>query len=138
MLESLTQTAQRKAEEVVRTAIYGAFAALSAAVALGLFTAAAYVWAQDAWGAIIALCAVGCFYLLLALAVFLIDRVRRRANAEQQQAEQQQAEPLLSPGVVGAVTEVFRMARARNLIPALALSAVVLAALERRRRDESA
>jgi hypothetical protein len=107
VLESLAQTAQQTAEEIVCAAIYGAVAALWAAVGLGFFIAAAYLWAQDAWGAVIALCALGGFYLLLALAILLLDRSRRRAKVARQSPE-----PLLSPTVVGAVTEVFRMARA--------------------------
>jgi hypothetical protein len=126
-----------------------AAAIVFAAVALGFFTHAAFVYAQREWGTIAASLALGAFYLTLAAALYLWSRrLAHRALAPRSEdpgrylltaatGSESRPEWLVAPVVIAAGIEVLRRFGARRLIPAFALSAVAVAAAQTTMRSRS-
>ena len=148
---TLLRDVKRAADNAVKWAHVSALIDLLATVALFFFTLAAFIWAEGKYGAIAASFGLGVFYLALATATFVVARVRRRSLAPQVQTRQAQQQALLnereqsaidskwlpSSVAIAIVAEILRLigARknapegARKLVPLIALSTVVLAAL---------
>jgi hypothetical protein len=102
------------------------------AVALSFFTLAAFVWVEEEYGTVTAGVALGLFFLVLASLMFFIAWFRRRRSVSQRkelagQGLQQVSPAADDPVAIAMGTEILRLMGSRNILPALAVSAVVLA-----------
>jgi hypothetical protein len=129
---SLVQDAKRAANDKFKLAGMGALIGVLVAVALSFFTLAAFVWVEEEYGTVTAGVALGLFFLVLASLMFFIAWFRRRRSVSQRkelagQGLQQVSPAADDPVVIAMGTEILRLMGSRNILPALALSAVVLA-----------
>jgi uncharacterized membrane protein YbhN (UPF0104 family) len=142
MFNSLIQDARRAVYDTVKLACVGIVIGLLAAVAVFFITLAAFIWAEDQYGEIIASLSLGVFFLAFAVAVFVVVWLRRRTRARRGQEAPvglQQAPPGGDDSVaMAAGTEVLRLIGARRMFPALALSAAILQILQGAPRPKSA
>lgn len=117
---------------------------LLAVVSLFFFTLAAYSWAQVEYGPIGAAFAFGLLFLALAVVVFIAARIRSRRYSQAatanptryllgaERGSESGSEWLVAPVGIATGIEILRKIGARRLIPAFALTAVVIAALAAR------
>ncbi len=85
MLTSLREDAKRAAKDAVVFACVGMLIGLLMAVALCFLTFAAFVWAEDQYGPVVAGAGLGVFFLTLAVAVFAVASFRRRSHSQRGQ-----------------------------------------------------
>ena len=140
MITSLIQEAGKAANDTVIRASLGIVIGLLAVVALFFFTLAAFVWIEDQYDAVIAGLALGIFFLALDVAVLTAAwfRCRSRSRAEREtRAGLQQSLSRHDSLAIAAGTEVLRLFGAKRIFPALALSAVILGALQAAPRIKS-
>jgi uncharacterized membrane protein YbhN (UPF0104 family) len=142
VFNSLIQDARRAVYDTVKLACVGMVIGLLAAVAVFFITLAAFIWAEDQYGEIIASLSLGVFFLAFAVAVFVVVWLRRRTRARWRQEAPvglQQAPRSGDDSVaLAAGTEVLRLIGARKIFPALALSAAILQILQTAPRAKSA
>lgn len=127
--------------------------AVLAVVALFFFTLAGFTWVEAEYGAVAASLAFGALFLVLAVALFIAARIRARRFAETElqapgaarhmlssptHAPESGPEWLIAPVGIATGIEILRKIGARRLIPAFALSAVVITALQMSRSKEKA
>jgi hypothetical protein len=141
VLTSLIQGARRATYDTLKLACAGMVIGLLAAVAVFFITRAAFVWAEGEYGAVAAGLGLGVFFLALAVAIFVTVRFRRRSLSRQKDLRCQELQQTLldahDPVAMAAGIEILRLVGARKIIPALALSAVILAALQSVPRTKS-
>jgi hypothetical protein len=82
---SSIQHARRAANDTVKLAGAGVLIGALAGVAVFFITLAAFIWATDKYGAIVAGLGFGIFFLTLAAAIFLMVWLRRRSLSERNQ-----------------------------------------------------
>ena len=85
MFTSLREDAKRAAKDAVVFACVGMLIGLLMAVALCFLTFAAFVWAEDQYGPVVAGSGLGAFFLTFALAVFAVASLRRRSQSQRSQ-----------------------------------------------------
>jgi uncharacterized membrane protein YbhN (UPF0104 family) len=123
-------------------ACVGMVIGLLAAVALFFITLAAFIWAEDQYGEVIAGLGLGVIFLAFAAAVFMVVWLRRCTRSRRGREARmglQQAPPSGHDSVaMAAGIEVLRLIGARGIFPALVLSAVILAVLEAAPRTKRA
>jgi uncharacterized membrane protein YbhN (UPF0104 family) len=133
MLASLIQDATRAANSAAKLAGVSMLISLLAAVALFFIILAAFVWAEEQYGEVISALGLGVFFLVLAAVVFVIARSRRRSISRRRQdtlALLQQPAPSERDAVaMAAGVELLRIVGPKRIVPALALSALILGAV---------
>ena len=137
---SLIEDARRAAKDAVKLTFVDLLIGLLAAVALFFITLAVYIWADEEYGAVAAGLGLGIFFLALAAAMFITVWFRRRSVSRRETPEDlsyQALQRTLLDGnddiaiAMATSIEILRLIGARRLMPALALTAVVMAALAR-------
>jgi hypothetical protein len=138
----LIQDAKRASYDTVKLACVAIVIGLLAAVALFFLTLAAYIWADEQYGEVIACLGLGVFYLAVAAAVFIAVWLRRRTPSRREQDAPvglQQAPPSGHDSVaMAAAIEVLQLIGAKRIFPALVLSAGILNILPAAPRTKSA
>ncbi len=142
IIDNAKRAIEARARFVGVAVAVNAIAAVLATVSLFFFTLAAFVWAEAEYGTVTASLGLGLAFLALAAIIYIAARVHahRFAEAAQAPASRQYLqddgraaettpEMLLAPVGIAAGIEILRKIGARRLIPAFALSAVVLTAL---------
>jgi hypothetical protein len=137
---SLIEDARRAAKDAVKLTFVDLLIGLLAAVALFFITLAVYIWADEEYGAVAAGLGLGIFFLALAAAIFITVWFRRRSVSRRETPSDlsyQALQRTLLDGnddiaiAMATSIEILRLIGARRLMPALALTAVVMAALAR-------
>jgi hypothetical protein len=141
---SLIQDARRAAKDAVKLTFIDLLIGLLAAVALFFITLAVYIWADEEFGAVAAGLGLGIFFLALAAAIFVTVWFRRRSDSRRETAEDlsfQALQRTLLDGnddvALATTIEILRLIGARRVMPALALTAVIVAALQSVARAKS-
>lgn len=148
MLPRLIEDAKHALQERVKfigvSVVVEVIVVLLAVVALFFFTLAGFVWAEAEYGALAASVGFGVLFAALAVALFIAARIRARRFAETgtgaaparylaanpAQSTDGGPEWLIAPVGIATGIEVLRKIGARRLIPAFALAAVVISALQ--------
>lgn len=147
MFTSLKEDAKRAAKDAATFACIGMLIGLLVAVALCFLTFAAFVWAEDQYGPVVAGAGLGVFFLTLAAAVFAVASFRRRSHSRRDQETRVGLRQAPASGqslasgsesvAMAAGTELLRLIGPRRLFPALALSAVIYGVLQATPRRKS-
>lgn len=148
MLPRLIDDAKHAIEERVKfigvSVVVDIIVVVLAVVALFFFTLAGYVWAEAEYGALSASIGLGVLFTALALALLIAARVRARRYAEAParatparyllanpaQSTDGGPEWLIAPVGIATGIEVLRKIGARRLIPAFALAAIAITAMQ--------
>lgn len=135
MLGSLIEDAKTAVNGAAKTAGTGLVIGLLAAVASFFLTLAAFLWAEEQFGEVIAALGLGLFYLILTAAVFAVARFRREPRALRGRhalmLSQQHTPPsAIDSLAVAAAAQLMRVVGPKKLIPALALAVLVLGTLQ--------
>ena len=129
LLAELTRPLGQSVKDAARLAGWGVAVAIPAAVALAFFSLAAFVWAQENYGTVEAALLLGAIFLLIAGAILLAAWVHYRRLRERVPVAS--SPPLWKdPAILAAGVELVRIVGIRRTIPAIALGAVIVAALE--------
>ncbi|PWB82356.1 MAG: hypothetical protein C3F11_12440 [Methylocystaceae bacterium] len=138
MIEDAKQAIDEKARSIGANALVVGLAIVS----LSFFTVAAFVWAEAEYGAIAASLGLGLLFAIAAAAFVLAARIRaRRFDADARSSRpyllsadarspETNPEWWIAPVGIATGIEVLRRIGAHRLIPAFALSAVLVAALQ--------
>lgn len=131
MLNSVLEAARNAALNAAKLALIAGAIAVLALGALVLLTLAAFIWAEGAYGALAAAAGLGGFYLVLALALAALAWFRGRRRSYSSYRHGTRAVPQSGQDrAVAAVLEVLRLVGPKNVFPAFALGAVILAAAQ--------
>lgn len=121
MLSSALESARNAAWNAAKLAIL-------ARGALIFLTLAAFIWAEGAYGALAAAAGLGAVFLVLALAFAALARIEARSRSSRGSQALQQA---------GQDRAVSRLLGPKNVLPAVVLGAVILAAAQAVPRSKS-
>lgn len=143
MLSRVIEDAKQAIDEKARSIGANALVVVLAIVSLSFFTVAAFVWAEAEYGAIAASLGLGLLFAIAAAAIVLAARIRaRRFDADARslsrpyllsadaRSPETNPEWWIAPVGIATGIEVLRRIGAHRLIPAFALSAVLVAALQ--------
>jgi hypothetical protein len=121
----MLEAARSAAWNTAKLGLIAALIGMLAAVALFFLTLAAFIWAEGEFGALAAAAGLGVIFFALALAPIAVVQFQRRRSSSR-------FEPQAMPhdGAAAAAIEGLRLLGPRNVLPALALSAVILAATQ--------
>jgi hypothetical protein len=133
VLNSVLEAARSAAWGVAKLGLIAALIGTLAAAALFFLTFAAFIWAEGEFGALAAAARLGVFFLALALVLAAAVWFQRRPASSRTEP---QAEPE-DDRVAAAAIEGLRLLGPRSVFPALALSAVILAATQGVPRSKS-
>jgi hypothetical protein len=134
VLSSALESARNAAWNAAKFALIAGAIAILALGGLIFLTLAAFIWAEGAYGALAAAAGLGAVFLVLALAFAALARIQARSRSSRGSQALQQAgqDPAVAAGL-----EVLRLLGPKNVFPALALSAVILAAAQAVPRSKS-
>ena len=135
MFNSVLEAAKSAAWSVAKLGLIAALIGTLAAAALFFLTLAAFIWAEDEFGALAAAAGIGVLFLALALVLAAAVRLKRRPVSSR--AERQAVQMAEDGRAAAAAIEVLRLLGPRDVFPALALSAVILAATQTVPRSKS-
>jgi hypothetical protein len=128
VFNSLLEAARSAAWNAAKLGLAAALIGVLAAAALFFLTLAAFIWAEGEFGVLAAAAGLGVFFLALALALVAVVWFRRRRGSPQVEPQALQEQEYDRTAV--AAIEVLRLLGPENVFPALALSAVILAATQ--------
>jgi hypothetical protein len=134
VLSSALESARNAAWNAAKFALIAGAIAILALGGLIFLTLAAFIWAEGAYGALAAAAGLGAVFLVLALAFAALARIQARSRSSRGSQALQQAG---QDRAVAAGLEVLRLLGPKNVFPALALSAVILAAAQAVPRSKS-
>jgi hypothetical protein len=134
VLSSALESARNAAWNAAKFALIAGAIAILALGGLIFLTLAAFIWAEGAYGALAAAAGLGAVFLVLALAFAALARIQARSRSWRGSQALQQAG---QDRAVAAGLEVLRLLGPKNVFPALALSAVILAAAQAVPRSKS-
>jgi hypothetical protein len=126
VLNSVLEAARSAAWNAAKLAFVAGLIGVLAAAALFFLTLAAFIWAEGEFGALAAATGLGVFFLALALAFVTVVWFQRRPGSSR--TELQAVQKAEDNGAAAAAIEALRFLGPRSVFPALALSAVILAA----------
>jgi uncharacterized membrane protein YqjE len=126
VLNSVLEAARSAAWNAAKLGLIAALIGTLAAAALFFLTLAAFIWAEGEFGALAAAAGLGVLFLALALAAAVWFQRRPGSSRTERQAVQK-AE---ADRAAAAALEALRFLGPRSVFPALALSAVILAATQ--------
>jgi hypothetical protein len=121
--------ARRLSEDVLTLLGWGFAIVLAGMIALFFFTFAAFVSAQDTYGTVTAALILGLFFLAVTVAILITILVIRRRAAARQLAKRGQ-QWWNDPAVIATGVELVRIIGVRRIVPAVALGAVILGAVQ--------
>lgn len=127
MFNSLLEAARSAAWNAAKLGLTAALIGVLAAAALFFLTLAAFIWAEGEFGALAAAAGLGVFFLVLAFVVVVWFQRRPDSSPTEQQALQGAEQD----STAAAAIEALRLLGPRSVFPALALSAMILAATQR-------
>ncbi len=128
MFAHLIGEARRLSEDVLKLLGWGFAILLAGMIALFFFTFAAFVSAQDAYGTVAAALILGLFFLAVTVAILVTILIMRRRAARQLAKRDQQW--WSDPAVIATGVELVRIIGVRRIVPAVALGAVILGAVQ--------
>lgn len=128
MFDSLLNDARSAAWNVAKLGIAAALMSWLTVAGLFFLTLAAFIWAEVKFGALAAAAGLGAFFLALMLALVTVIRFWRGNGLTQH--EPQAPQKVQHDRVAAAAIEGLRLLGPRSVFPALALSAVILAATQ--------
>jgi uncharacterized membrane protein YqjE len=136
VLSSALESARNAAWNAAKFALIAGAIAILALGGLIFLTLAAFIWAEGAYGALAAAAGLRAVFLVLALAFAALARFQSRRSYSSRNGSQalQQAG---QDRAVTAALEVLRLLGPKNVFPALALGAVILAAAQAVPRSKS-
>ncbi|MGZ5895684.1 MAG: hypothetical protein ACXWJ6_05460 [Xanthobacteraceae bacterium] len=117
--------------DIFKMAGWVAAIAIAALVALSFFSFAAFVWAQEAYGTVIASLGVGAFYCFVAMAT-LAAMILVRRRAAMRTPPKSNLHWWSDPAVIATGVELMRSAQIKRLVPIIALGLAVIATLQPR------
>jgi hypothetical protein len=138
---SLVHALKRSADDAVKTSLVAVVVGALGVVALFFFTLAAYLWGEIVFGGVVTAVALGVVYLVAAIVLWAASRERRRllqdraaalAESDTRRAWEENAFASLP-----AIGDLLRLTRSRSVVPALALSALAIAAFQQAWKQQS-
>lgn len=117
---------------VIRQVMLMFFAGLSCAAGVAMIGVAAFIFAEDRFGTLPALCAVGVGYLVIGLIAFSISASQRKAAEQAELARRKAAKQseapsmpslLADPMLLTAGMQLVRSVGLTRLVPVLAIAA---------------
>jgi hypothetical protein len=135
VFNALLEAARSAAWNAAKLGLTAALIGVLAAAALFFLTLAAFIWAEGEFGALAAAAGLGVFFLALALALVAVVWFRRRRGSPQ--VDPQALQRAQHDRAAAAAVEGLRLLGPRSVFPALALSAVILAATQGVPRSKS-
>jgi hypothetical protein len=134
VLSSVLESARNAAFNAAKFALIAGVIAILALGALIFLTLAAFIWAEGVYGALAAAAGLGAVFLVLALAFAALAQIQARSRSSR---GSQALQPAGQDRAVTAALEVLRLLGPKNVFPALALGAVILAAAQAVPRSKS-
>jgi hypothetical protein len=131
VLDSFIADGKAAVANTLKMAGWGAAIAIAALVAMFFFSLAAFIWAQDSYGTIVACFGLGAFYAVVACATLIAVAVVQRRAAERlppKSTSQWWADPV----VIATGIELVRIVGIRRIVPAVAVGVALFAALQSR------
>lgn len=143
LIDDATRAVEERAKSLGANALVALVVVALAVVSLFFLTVAAFVWAETEYGTITASLGLGLLFAAVAAAIALVARIRARRvetiprpsrpyllEADAARSPETNPEWWIAPVGIATGIEVLRKIGAHRLIPAFALSAVVVAALQ--------
>jgi hypothetical protein len=135
VLSSALESARNAAWNAAKFALIAGAIAILALGGLIFLTLAAFIWAEGAYGALAAAAGLRAVFLVLALAFAALARFQSRRSYSSRNGSQALQQAGQDPAVAAGL-EVLRLGP-KNVFPALALGAVILAAAQAVRGSKS-
>jgi hypothetical protein len=132
VFKSVLDAARSAAWGVAKLGLIAALIGTLAAAALFFLTLAAFIWAEGEFGALAAAAGLGVIFLALALALVAVVRFQRPRSSSSFEPQAMQHDRAAAAAVEG-----LRLLGPKSVFPALALSAVILAATQEVPRSKS-
>jgi hypothetical protein len=128
VFNSVLEAARSTAWNAAKLAFVAGLIGVLAAAASFFLTFAAFIWAEGEYGAVTAAVGLGILFLALALAIAAAVWFQRRPASSR--TERQAVQKAEDDRAAAAAIEALRFLGPRRVFPALALSAVILAATQ--------
>jgi hypothetical protein len=135
VFNSVLEAARSAAWGVAKLGLIAALIGTLAAAASFFLTLAAFIWAEGEFGALAAAAGLGVLFLALALVLVAVVWSQRRTGSSR--TERQAVQKADDDRAAAAALEALRFLGPRSVFPALALSAVILAATQGVPRSKS-